>query len=96
MNYPIPVSPQEIMALQESPVNEELIAAAIAGVVQVARSQGQSLEEVTAQVLAEDSLLNRSTRRWLSEVVALAWTSFEPGFLAESERVEAEVWPCQT
>jgi len=96
MNYPIPASPQEIMALQESPVNEELIAAAIAGVVQVARSQGQSLEEVTAQVLAEDSLLNPSTRRWLSEVVALAWTSFEPKFSAESERVEAEAWPCQT
>lgn len=91
MNYPIPASPQEIMALQENPVNEELIAAAIAGVVQVARSQGQSLEEITAQVLAEDSLLNQSTRRWLSEVVTLAWTSFEPGCQTEAERAEAKV-----
>jgi len=91
MNYPIPASPQEIMALQENPVDEELIAAAIAGVVQVARSQGQSLEELTAQVLAEDSLLNQSTRRWLSEVIALAWTSFESGFGVESERVEVKV-----
>jgi len=75
MNYPIPVSPEEIIALQENPVNEELIAAAIVGVVQVARSQGQSLEDLTAEVLQEDHLLNRSQRRWLSEIVTQAWES---------------------
>jgi len=73
MNYPIPVSPQEIADLRQKPVNEELIVAAIAGVVNIARSQGQSLEDLKAQVLAEDSLLDQSTRKWLSGIVAQAW-----------------------
>ncbi len=76
MNYPIPASPQEIVALQQNPVDEELIAAAIAGVVNIARAQGQTLDELTTQVLAEDCLLDRSMRRWLSEVVRQAWANF--------------------
>ncbi len=75
MNYPIPASPQEIAALRQRPVNEELIAAAIAGVISIARSEGQSLEDLKAQVLAEDSLLDQSTRRWLSNLVIHAWES---------------------
>ena len=73
MNYPIPVNPQEIVALKQKPVNEELIAAAIAGVVQIARSKGQSLDDLRAEVLADDSLLDRDARRWLSEIVTQAW-----------------------
>jgi hypothetical protein len=73
MHYPIPVNHQEIVALRQKPVNEELIAAAIAGVVQIARSKGQSLDELTAEVLADDSLLDREVRRWLSDIVAQAW-----------------------
>lgn len=73
MNYPIPVSPQEVAALRETPVSEELIVAAIAGVINIARSQGQSLEDLKAQVLAEDSLLDHCTRRWLSNFVSQAW-----------------------
>jgi hypothetical protein len=73
MNYPIPANPQEIVALKQKPINEELIAAAIAGVVQIARSKGQSLEDLRAEVLADDSLLDRDARRWLSEIVAQAW-----------------------
>jgi hypothetical protein len=73
MNYPIPASPQEIVALQQKPINEELIASAIAGVVHIARSKGQSLEDLTAEVLADDSLLDRHARRWLSDIVAQAW-----------------------
>jgi hypothetical protein len=75
MNYPIPANTQEIAALQEKPINEELVAAAIAGVVQVARAQGQSLEEVLAEVLADDALLEGDQRRWLGEIVAQAWVS---------------------
>lgn len=56
-----------------SPVTEALIAAAIAGVVNSARAQGQSLDELTGLVLAEDQDLDRITRRWLSEIVAEAW-----------------------
>ncbi|KAM3095214.1 hypothetical protein ACKFKG_14165 [Phormidesmis sp. 146-35] len=73
MNYPIPANPQEIAALRQKPVNEELIASAIAGVVQVARDKGQSLEDLMAEVLADDMLLDRSQRRWLGEIVAQAW-----------------------
>lgn len=75
MNYPIPVNPEEIIALRHNPVNEELIAAAIAGVIQIARSEGQSLDELTAEVLQEDSLLNSSQRRLLSDIVTEAWKS---------------------
>lgn len=73
MNYPIPANPQEIAALRQNPVSEELIAAAIAGVIQVARSQGQSLDDLMAEVLADDSLLDRDQRYWLGEIVAQAW-----------------------
>ncbi|MGQ4649021.1 hypothetical protein [Lyngbya aestuarii] len=75
MNYPIPANSQEIVALRQEPVDEEVVVAAIAGVIQLARSQGKSLEDLTAEVLAEDSLLDSSQRRWLSELVAQAWTS---------------------
>lgn len=75
MNYSIPATREEIAALKENPVDEELIAAAIAGVVQIARAEGQSLDELTAQVLAEDDWLEPDQRRWLSTIVAQAWQS---------------------
>ena len=56
-----------------SPVSSEHIAVAIAGVIQTARSQGQSLEDLTAEVLADDSLLDQNVRRLLSDIVAQAW-----------------------
>jgi hypothetical protein len=76
MNYPIPDSPQDIVALQQRPVDEELVASAIAGVIKIVRAQGQSLEELTAQVLADDQMLDKQQRRWLSKLVAQAWESF--------------------
>lgn len=76
MNYPIPDSPQKIVALRQEPIDEELVAAAIAGVIKIVRSQGQSLEELTAQLLADDSLLDVQQRRWLSQLVVQAWESF--------------------
>jgi hypothetical protein len=75
MHYPIPVNSQEIVALRQQPVNEEMIAAAIAGVVQIARSKGQTLDDLTAEVLADDRLLDQNSRRWLSDIVAQAWQS---------------------
>jgi len=78
MNYPIPANPQEIVALRQKPVDEELVAAAIAGVIQIARSQGQSLDDLTAEVLEEDSLLDQAQRRWLSDIVAQAWKTLPP------------------
>ncbi|NER33929.1 MAG: hypothetical protein F6J93_07760 [Oscillatoria sp. SIO1A7] len=73
MNYTIPTSPQKMVALQQQPVNEELVAAAIADLVRISRSQGKSLEEVTAEVLAEDYLLEAPLRQWLSEAIVQAW-----------------------
>lgn len=73
MNYPIPECSQEIIALRQKPVNEELIATAIAGVIKLVRDQGQSLDHLTAQVLADDSLLDTQQRHQLSEVLVQAW-----------------------
>lgn len=73
MNYPIPLNPQEVVALRQRSVDEELIASAIAGVVQVARSTGQSLDDLLGEILADDLLLDPQQRLWLSEVVAVAW-----------------------
>lgn len=75
MNYPIPVNPQQIMALRQRPVTEEAIAAAIAGVVKIARDRGQSLDELTAEVLQDDPILDLVQRRWLSQLVTQAWES---------------------
>ncbi|MBD2440889.1 hypothetical protein [Nostoc sp. FACHB-110] len=76
MNYPIPDSPQDILALQQKPIDEELVASAIAGVIKIVRSQGKSLEDLTAQVLEDDPMLDRQQRRWLSQLLAQAWESF--------------------
>ena len=76
MHYPIPASPQEIIAMRQEPVDEELVAAAIAGVIKIVRAQGQSLENLTAEVLADDTLLDLQQQRWLSDIVTQAWESF--------------------
>lgn len=75
INYPIPRTPEEIAALRQHPVDEEMVASVIAGIVKIARSQGQSLDELTAEVLAEDSILDQVQRRWLSKIVTQAWQS---------------------
>ena len=74
MDYPIPANTEEILALRNRSINEEIIASAIAGVVQIARNQGQSLEELTAGILKDDSLLELDRRKWLSEIIIQAWT----------------------
>jgi len=73
MNYSIPASPQEIAALGQTIVNEELVAAAIAGVIKITRSQGRSLDDLRSEVLADDALLDGKQRRWLSEILGQAW-----------------------
>lgn len=73
MNYPIPSNLQEMMALRQQPVSEELVATAIAGVIQIARSRQQSLEDLKAEVLADDNLLNCEQRLWLSDLLTHAW-----------------------
>lgn len=71
MNYPI--SPPESIFLEQSPITEDLILRAIAGVIVQARSQGRSLEEIKAEMMEDDTLLDDQQRYWLSEAVAQAW-----------------------
>ena len=73
MNYPIPTNTEEILALKNNSVNEEIVATAIAGVVQMARNQGQSLEELTESILQDDRVLDPERRKWLSEMIIQAW-----------------------
>lgn len=75
MKDSIPTTLQEMMALRQQPVSEEVVATAIAGVIKIARSQQQSFEDLQAEVLADDNLLNSEQRLWLSELLAEAWQS---------------------
>jgi hypothetical protein len=75
MDYPIPANIQKISDPRRQRVDAELVATAIAGVIENARSQGQSLDDLTAEVLAEDGVLDLKQRRWLSDLVAQAWTN---------------------
>lgn len=80
MDYSIPANTEEILALQNNSINEEIIATAIAGVVQIARRQGQSLEELTESILQDDLVLDLDRRKWLSTMIVQAWNilpSFE-------------------
>ena len=76
MDYPIPANTEEILALRNSSINEEVVASAIAGVVQIARRQGQSLEELTEDILQDDLVLDLDRRQWLSEMIIQAWSIF--------------------
>ena len=73
MDYSIPKNTEEILALKNQSINEEVIATAIAGVVQIARRQGQSLEELTKDILQDHRLLDLDRRKWLSEMIIQAW-----------------------
>ncbi|NES90917.1 MULTISPECIES: hypothetical protein [Okeania] len=73
MNYPVPTNDGEVIALRQQPVNDELVAVAMAGIVNVARSQGKSIEELKAEILADDNLLNMAQRQLLSQVLNEAW-----------------------
>ena len=73
MNYSIPATHQELVALRNSPPNEELVAAAIIGAIRISRAEGKSLDDVVAELLLDDSLLDSSQRQWLSQIVTQAW-----------------------
>lgn len=69
----LPRNLQEIIALKQQPITEELVAIAIAGVIKMARSQQQSLDDLCAQVLEDDNVLDVSQRLWLSDLLTQAW-----------------------
>ena len=82
MDHP---SALETRSGSSSPITEELIAATIAGLVSGAHTEGQSLDDLTRLVLADDTELDQMTRQWLSEIVTEAWQDLFP----ESEWLEA-------
>jgi hypothetical protein len=69
----IPTNTEKKSALKNSVVNEEVIASAIAGVVQMARQQQQSLEQLTESILRDDRVLDPERRKWLSQMIIQAW-----------------------
>ncbi len=73
MNYSIPATTEEILALGNKSINEDVIVTAIAGVISIARKQGQSLEDLQQQILQDDLILDIIQRRWLKDLIAKAW-----------------------
>lgn len=73
MHHAIPKTYAELQALRQLPANEELVAVAIAGVINWARAHDQTLEDLVKEVLAEDGLLDYVQRDSLSEMLAQAW-----------------------
>lgn len=54
-------------------VSLQLVAEAIAFVIDTARNQGQTLDDLVNEILAEDPILNQLQRRWLSNIIIQAW-----------------------
>ena len=76
MDYPIPATRADFVSLRSIHPDEDLIAAAIAGVIQISRSEGKSLDDLVAEVLLDDALLDSAQRLLLSQVVSQAWQKF--------------------
>jgi hypothetical protein len=73
MNYPIPPNNvSESIGLRRS-VDENALIDALRVVVLAARANGQTLQDVMDEVLAEDNLISANQRQLLSEVVSTAW-----------------------
>ena len=77
MYYNVPNNIDDIITLNQNPIDEELIATAIAGVIAIARQQGQSLEDLTTDLLHDDNLLSPNQRHQLSMVIAQAWQTMD-------------------
>ena len=73
MNYSIPATTEEILDLGNKSIDEDVIVTAIAGVISIARKQGQSLEDLQKQILQDDLILDIIQRRWLKDLIAKAW-----------------------
>jgi hypothetical protein len=49
------------------------VARAIAGVIKIARAKGQSLEELTQEILRDDTMLDSNQRSKLCGMLTQAW-----------------------
>lgn len=97
MTYPTSdnlIAVDSLLELDSQPtaaVEPEDIGLALAGVIETARIQGLSLNDLTAEVLADDMLLDPPARRLLSEIVAKAWHELNAKAVAEAEDACAPV-----
>lgn len=73
MPHPTLNALQDVSSASSQSVSEDHIANAILSVIQTARAKGQTLEDLTAELLEEDALLESDVRYLLSEIVAQAW-----------------------
>lgn len=73
MDYPIPAKLKQKERTNKTSVDSDMMVAAIAGVIHDARQKGQTLDELKAEVLADDRLLRWDERCMLSDIVAEAW-----------------------
>jgi hypothetical protein len=69
----IPANTEKMLPLKNGAINEEVVATAIASVVQMARQQQQSLEQLTESILRDDRVLDPERRKWLSQMIIQAW-----------------------
>ncbi len=65
--------------LENSPsdksVSEANIATAIVHVIETARSQGQTLDDIIAELMTDDALLDPKSRHLLREILTQAWNT---------------------
>jgi hypothetical protein len=74
MNYPISANAKGIASRpRQINIDATMIARALAAAIESARRRGQSLEELKAEVMVDDALLNAADRLWLRDIVAKAW-----------------------
>jgi hypothetical protein len=73
MQYQMPVTLEDVVALRGYPVSEELLVAAIAGVVELFQAQGKTLEQLKDHLMQPDQWLDDQQRLWLANLAADAW-----------------------
>ena len=74
------MSPSSLKAVLESSpsgasVSEAHIATAILHVIENARSQGQTLDDVIKELMADDALLDSKSRHLLGDILTQAWNT---------------------
>ncbi|MBT9315317.1 hypothetical protein [Leptothoe spongobia] len=74
------MSPSSLKTVLENspsskPVSETHIATAILHVIETARSQGQTLDDVINELMTDDALLDPKSRHLLGDILTQAWNT---------------------
>ncbi|MEM8611851.1 MAG: hypothetical protein AAGF93_07515 [Cyanobacteria bacterium P01_H01_bin.105] len=74
------MSPPSLKTVLESSasansVSEAHIATAIIHVIETARSQGQSLDDIITELMVDDALLDPKSRNLLGDILTQAWNN---------------------